>query len=250
MNTAAPHKWQYVLLAGLVLSTVALVASFPPIAQDPAYHDFVDSRRLLGVPNAFDVLSNLAFLVVGLAGIRHCMVHDDGPMGAAWRVFFIGVTLVSAGSAYYHWHPTNSSLVWDRLPMTIAFMAIVVALVGECLHAAFARRLLVPAVLVGVASVVVWAQTDDLRFYAWVQFMPMLVLPVMLFLFRIPYTKGYLLMLALAWYVLAKVMELLDAEIFALTGELVSGHTLKHLCAAATCYCVLLLLQRRQPRTA
>lgn len=250
MSTAAPNRWQYALVVGLVLSTMVFVIGLPPIAQDPAYHNFADGRTLLGISNALDVLSNLPFLLVGLAGVRHCVRSDVGPMRTAWVIFFVGVTLVSAGSAFYHWNPTSPTLVWDRLPMTVAFMAIFAALLGECLNAGFGRRLLFPAIAVGVASVVVWARADDLRFYAWVQFMPMLILPIVLLLFRIPYTQGHLLMFALGWYVLAKIAEFLDNEIFALTLGLVSGHSLKHLFAAATCYCVLLMLQRRQPRTA
>lgn len=241
-------SWRHTLLIGLLLSTVVLVVSVPPIPQDLAYHDFADKRILLGIPNALDVLSNLPFLYVGLVGLRYCLNHDVGPMRIAWLVFFVGVALVSAGSAWYHWNPTSPTLVWDRLPMTVAFMGIFVALLGECLHAGLARKLLVPAIVVGIISIVVWARTDDLRMYAWVQFAPMLLLPVVLLLFRIPYTQGQLLMVALGWYVLAKVAEFLDGHIFMLTQEIISGHTIKHLCAAATCYSVYLMLRRRQPR--
>lgn len=248
MTTETTGGWRYTLLAGLLASSIVLVLSLPAIPQDPAYHDFADKRMLGGIPNALDVLSNLPFLLVGWLGIRFCIAHDVGPMRTAWIVFFVGVAMVSIGSAYYHWSPSNPTLVWDRLPMTVAFMAIFMALLGECLNVGMARILLAPAIIVGVASVAVWAFTDDLRFYAWVQFTPMLILPIVLLLFRIPYTQGHLLMYALGWYVMAKITEHFDDEIFALTQELVSGHTIKHLCAAATCYCVLLMIRRRVPR--
>ena len=48
-------------------------------------------------------------------------------------------------------------------------------------------------------------------------------------------------------YILAKVTEYADAAIFSATGELVSGHTLKHLAAAGACYAVYLALRMRQP---
>lgn len=250
VNTSSTSgiAWRYTVLTGLLLSSLVLVLSLPAIPQDLAYHELADRRVFAGIPNALDVLSNLAFLAVGLAGLRFCTGHDTGEMRWAWMAFFAGVALVGLGSAWYHWNPTNDTLVWDRLPMTVAFMAVFVALIGECLQARFARLLLAPAIIVGAASVAVWAWTDDLRFYAWVQFAPLVLLPVVLALFRSRYTGRRYLGLALGWYVLAKVTEFLDVPIFAVTGDRVSGHTLKHLLAAAGCYSLLLMLRNRGPR--
>ena len=239
--------WRYTLLIGLLACTVVLVLGLPPIAQDLAYHDFADRRSFAGIPNAFDVLSNLPFLFVGWLGLRFCLHADLGSMRTAWGVFFVGVALVSAGSAWYHWNPGNPTLVWDRLPMTVAFMGVFVALLGERIDDRLGQWLLVPAVIAGALSVLVWARTDDLRFYAWVQFAPLLILPVVLALFPSRYTRQAYLGYALGWYVLAKLMEFLDAAIFSVTAGAFSGHTLKHLSAAAACYCVLLMLRERQP---
>lgn len=245
-NATAGNRWRYTLLIGLLLSTAALVLSLPPIPQDPAYHDFADKRALLGIPNALDVSSNLPFLLVGLIGLRFCLRTEVGPMQTAWRVFFVGVALVSVGSAYYHWNPSSPTLVWDRLPMTVAFMGIFVALLGECLQTGLARKLLVPAIALGALSIAVWARTDDLRMYAWVQFAPLVILPVVLVMFRSPYSHQHLLMVALAWYVAAKLAEFLDQGIYQTMGGMVSGHTLKHLCAAATCCSIYLFLKKRR----
>src|SRR3569833_3916671 len=43
-----------------------------PIPQLPHYHEFADQRSWAGIPHAADVLSNLAYLVAGLAGFA-CM---------------------------------------------------------------------------------------------------------------------------------------------------------------------------------
>ena len=44
---------------------------------------------------------------------------------------FIGLLLTAFGSSYYHLSPIKERLVWDRLPMTIAFMAMVAAIIAE-----------------------------------------------------------------------------------------------------------------------
>ncbi len=154
--------------------------------------------------------------------------------------------MVSVGSAYYHWNPTNASLVWDRLPMTIGFMGLFVTLLGEYVGNRLATLLLVPAVVLGLATVLYWHWTDDLRPYYWVQLLPLLTIPAVMRLFRGGYSHQWLLLVALGWYVLAKVTEWYDLAIFRHTQELVSGHSIKHLLAAAGCYSILLMLQQRK----
>jgi hypothetical protein len=84
-----------------------------------------------------------------------------------------------------------------------------------------------------------------LRFYIWVQLVPLLTVPVLIVLFRPRHTHQWLLLIALALYGLAKVLETYDGEIFAWTGQSVSGHTLKHLLAASSCLAVLVMLRIR-----
>jgi len=159
----------------------------------------------------------------------------------------VGVGLVSIGSAYYHWIPTNESLVWDRLPMTIGFMGLFAALLGEYVGNRLATLLLVPALALGIATVVYWHWTDDLRPYYWVQLIPLLSVQAVMILFRCSYSHQWFLLVAIGFYMLAKVAELYDLAIFRGSQELVSGHSIKHLLAAAGCYSILLMLQRRKP---
>ena len=93
-----------------------------PIAQNQAYHDFADRGQFLGIPNLFAVISNIPFLLVGIAGLRYCRSSLLLSYRLAWVIFFAGVAIISAGSAWYHLNPNNDTLVWDRLPMTIAFI--------------------------------------------------------------------------------------------------------------------------------
>ncbi len=221
----------------------------PPIAQDPTYHDFADRRGLLGIPNFLDIATNLAFLAVGLAGVLLCATRARLGARWAWMACFIGVTLVCFGSGYYHLAPDNGTLVWDRLPMSVGFMALSVAVLADYINPRLEKTLLAPAIVLGLASVLYWHYTDDLRLYVLVQFLPLLTIPAILLLSRdARKDRGYLLV-AIAIYVVSKLAEHYDRAIFALTGEIVSGHSLKHLLAATALLVVYWMLRRRAPRS-
>ncbi len=38
---------------------------------------------------------------------------------------------MGVGSGYYHLSPSNATLVWDRIPMSIAIMALLSIVIGE-----------------------------------------------------------------------------------------------------------------------
>lgn len=215
-----------------------------PVPQDPRYHALADTRRLLGLAHAANVLSNAPFLAVGLAGAALCLTRRSGAW-RAWAVFFGGVALVCFGSGYYHAAPTDAALVWDRLPMTVAFMGLLVALAAEHGDPAWERYLLLPAIGVGLASVGWWHYTGDLRFYIVVQGAPLLAVPLVLLLFPPRYGHRAYLLYGLGFYAAAKAAELYDRELFVLAARLISGHSLKHLLAAAGAFCVYLMLRRR-----
>lgn len=165
----------------------------------------------------------------------------------AYAALFTGLTLTAFGSSYYHLAPDNARLVWDRLPMTIGFMGLLTAMIGERVSAAAARVLLEPLLLLGAFSVALWAWTDDLRLYGIVQFGSLFVVLIVLVLYPGPYRDSKYVGWALAFYGLAKVFEALDEPIYAL-GGIVSGHTLKHLAAAAgLAPLIAMLVHRRSP---
>jgi hypothetical protein len=243
-----------ILLATAVAAVVATLAS-PRLPQAVQYFDFADGRLLLGVPNALNVLSNLPFLAVGLAGLaalRPGRVRwNDLRERAPWLVFCVGVALTGAGSAWFHLAPSAGTLVWDRLPMTLGFMGLLCALLTERVDAAWGRRLLWPLVGVGVSSVLYWylselAGAGDLRPYFLVQYYPLLAVPLLLLLFPARYSGSFTYLAALGAYLLAKVAEVKDTEIYRL-GGLVSGHTVKHLLAAAGIGAIVWMLARREP---
>lgn len=241
-----------------ILIVVAAIGStffLGPIPQDQSYHEFVDTRNLFGVPNTFDVLSNLAFLLVGLVGVAVTgSLLQRSPRNSiliTYLVFFLGVFLTSFGSAYYHLDPSNSSLVWDRLPMTIAFMAFFCSVVSELIHRRTGFMLLLPLLAVGIASVLYWDWTEqqgmgDLRLYALVQFLPMLLIPLMLCMYESPSNYLRYIVLLIGFYVSIRIPEFYDSAIYELSGQNISGHTIKHLLAAAGACFVIRMIQVRK----
>jgi hypothetical protein len=218
-----------------------------PITQDPAYHHFADARALLGIPNGADTLSNAAFLLVGAAGLLFVWRRRFEEL-RAYQVLFGAVMATAFGSAYYHLAPDDARLVWDRLPMAVGFMALVAAVIGERIGPVLGRRLLLPLVACGLASVVYWAVAADLRPYLLTQYGSIAFVIVLASVCRSRYTQGWVIFLAVGIYVLAKACEAYDRQIYALTAEAVSGHTLKHLLAAAALYAILRSLGRRSLR--
>ncbi|OGK83788.1 MAG: hypothetical protein A2050_08125 [Candidatus Rokubacteria bacterium GWA2_73_35] len=244
-------------LAAPALAAAAVLLGLPRIAQDSAYHAFADGRTLLGVPNLLNVASNAPFVVVGALGLLALLRGRPAPVfrepweRTAFLVVFAGTALTGVGSAWYHLAPANAALVWDRLPITLVLMALLAAVVGERVGARAGRRLLPVLLATGVASVVYWyaseaAGAGDLRPYALVQFVPLVLIPLLLALCPPAYTRGGDLLVALGWYVAAKLLEQADAAVFA-AGRLVSGHTLKHLAAAAGAWWLLRMVRSRRP---
>ena len=232
MLTRAKLTHPLFVLAGLAAVSLAGVALLPRIPQDQAYHLFADQRILFGVPNFWNVVSNIPFIVVGAVGLMRFR-HD-----AATIVLFLGFFLTGFGSAYYHWAPSDGTLFWDRLPMTISFAAIFSLVVEERVGRKVGSILLWPMLAIGIASLLIWLLTDDLRLYFWEQFFPMVALVSLFSLYPSKYTCAHYWLVAAGWYALSKLFEFTDYPIYSL-GHLLSGHTLKHLSAAAGCFVIL-----------
>lgn len=215
----------------VVLLTVAAILLFlflaPPLPQDQSYHSFADRRTLLGIRNFWDVVSNVPFAIVGLIGL---FAFRD----LASRIIFLGIFFTAFGSAYYHLSPDNARLFWDRLPMTIVFMALFALAIRQ-------RRLVIPLVIVGIASAVWWYLTDDLWPYALVQFGPLIAL-IVIAIRSEPHLRPVVI-----FYGLSKITEYFDQQIYSVFP--LSGHTLKHLLAGIATWYIFrwIQLSRSEP---
>lgn len=232
------------VVAALVAGSLLLALSLDPIAQPLSYHAFADDRRLLGIDNFWNVASNLPFLVFGLAGLVHVLRHRAGGARLSWGCFFAALVLVSLGSAWYHLAPDNGRLAWDRLPIAAALTALFTATLAEHAGKRY-ERFLLPAIAVGIASVIIWHATDDLRLYFWVQTFTLLGVVVLLTLFRPRFGGRGWLLAAFACFMLAKAAEHYDALIYAASAGTIGGHALKHVIASFAPLCVQLMLMRR-----
>ncbi len=251
------RRVRIVILSSVCLLAVIGVWFYPPIAQPLDYHSFADARPFMGIPNFWNVMSNVPFLVVGVVGLilvlRRRYSGGLPSLHLAYGVFFAGVTAVCFGSGYYHWSPSNDTLAWDRLPMSIAFMAFVSIVIGEHIDERLAKAVLIPLIVVGIFSVWYWDYTErlgrgDLRLYGLVQFLSLAFIALTLLLFPSRLTgKGYVWVM-FGGYALAKVFEEFDTKIFSILGNQMSGHALKHVAAALGMYAFVVALQNRKVR--
>ena len=247
------------IVAAAAVTLLSCAILLPPFAQRLAYHAFADTREILGIPNFWNVATNLPFLFVGIAGLNFVLrahapqqAFQDSRERWPYAVLFLGVALTSAGSAYYHLAPDNQRLVWDRLPMTIGFMAIVAATLAERVNIDAGVRLLGALVALGVASVIWWSVSagrgaENLRPYIVVQFGSIAIVLLIAALFPSRYTHAADLLLVIVLYAAAKAAEHFDQALFAL-GSIFSGHSLKHVLAAAAVYQILRILKARSVR--
>jgi hypothetical protein len=240
------RHWREMVVGVLTFGSFLPLLFIAPIPQDPAYHQFADPVKVWGIPNFLNVVTSLPFLFVGLLGIISGRTHQPQVAPWSWRTLFGGVALVGLGSAYYHWAPSHWTLVWDRLPMAVGFMALFVALLSENVHPELETILLVPLCLLAIFSVGYWHYIDDLRLYIWVQVSPLLGILVLFFLFRGRQTHQGYLMAALGLYILAKVAEVYDQSIYSMTQQTFSGHSLKHLLSAWAVFLIYRMLNRRR----
>jgi hypothetical protein len=244
-----------ILLAFTALSIAAAFLA-PALPQPVGYHDFADHREWYGIHNFFDVVSNLGFLLAGVAGLAVALRPETRFEHAVERVpylvFFVGMVLTAAGSGYYHLAPDNERLFWDRLPMTIAFMSLIAAQVCDRVSVRAGILLLAPMLLVGTASVVYWRATEragagNVMPYGILQGYSVVILLLLALWQPSRYTRGSDVYWVFGGYVLAKLFELLDAQLLAF-GHLLSGHTLKHLAAALAGLVVCRMLALRALR--
>ncbi len=241
-----------------------LAAIFPPTAQPVAYHQFADQKSFLDIPNFLNVVSNLAIFFSGMVGLLFVLRCYQSPMqhsfiqkAECWPylVIFLSVVMTGFGSAFYHWVPDNASLLWDRLPIAVGVTALLAAVLVERVSARMVLLVLPCLVVLGVASVLYWYWTEqrgagNLNYYIVVQFYSLLLIVLLSAFFPSNYTRGGDMYKVIGLYAIAKVAETFDREIYDL-GQVVSGHTTKHLLAAVAIFLIVRMLQKRtlMPKT-
>jgi hypothetical protein len=242
------------LFGPVVFFTILLLfAMLGPIAQLEHYHDFADQRYLIGFPNTLDVLSNIAFLFVALFGVWHFVrkVRSASNLKRhdyAYLIFTLCLFSTSIASTYYHLHPDDARLFWDRLPIALACAALIVAI---RLETHYRQAMQLPLIEIGLiffaafGSVVWWKLSGDLRWYLAIQAIVILCLPILQITYSSSSLQRYSLIGAIILYTIAKLVESFDHVIFnQLTW--MSGHTIKHLISAAAALLLLWQWQKQE----
>lgn len=214
--------YKILLLLGILMSITLCI--IPAIEQSHTYHNFSDNNTFL-IPNFWNVISNIPFILVGGFGLYKLKGIKKK---VQYVTFFIGIILVGFGSGYYHFSPNNFTLVWDRMPMTIVFMSLLSIIISEFINLKTGYYSLFPMLFLGLLSIIYWVVLKDLRPYVFVQFYPMLAIPVILIFFKSRYNMTYGYWLLFLAYLIAKVFEFYDEQIFA-SLKIISGHSLKHI---------------------
>ncbi|GJL74196.1 alkaline phytoceramidase [Nitrosomonas sp.] len=250
------------ILAIFSIAIVLAAVAMPPVPQPHTYHLFADQRMMLGIPNFMNVVSNLAILLSGLAGLSllwrsYNMSNQRGNrpvfITAAeywpYLVLFTSVVMTAPGSAYYHWGPDNAGLFWDRLPIAIGVTALLATVLSERIHPKLGFWSLPVLVLIGAGSVLYWYWGEqqgagNLNFYIVIQFYSLLLVVLLSLILPSRYTHGNDIYKIIGLYAIAKLVEILDHQIFDF-GHVISGHTVKHLLAAWAVWWIVRMLQRR-----
>lgn len=245
------HRALTLWLAAMLLAAITWL--LPPLPQPLAYHDFADRSICLGISHCADTLSNLLFVIVGVAGLAflHGAQTTFPTANAAlpYWLFFAAIILVGLASGYYHLSPDNDRLVWDRAAIMLALSAWFATVIAERIGSRHALSLLPVFLLVGLASVAYWHWSEisgrgDLRPYLLMQALPLLLVPLLLHLYPQQRDSDRDILIMPGLYLLALLCDRLDRPIAALTG-FISGHTLKHILAAAAAGWVIVMLHKR-----
>lgn len=250
------HLW---LICGLSVVIFIIAMLLPSVPQPVEYHDFADQRSFLGIPNFNDVISNLAFLLSGGAGLMFLWRVQKTPTQTTFYnlteslpywVLFLSITLVAFGSIYYHWAPDIDRLLWDRIPIVITIAAFLSATLIERVNPVIGFRALPVLVVLAMMSVLYWYWTEqqgigNLNFYIVMQYYSILLIVWICSRFQSRYSYGNDVNQVIVLYAAAKVAEFLDRPIFTWTDGWISGHTLKHLIAAYAAHRIVQILRKR-----
>ncbi len=237
----------------LLWVSVALLASavLPFVAQDQGYHQFADQRSFFGLPNALDSLSNLAFVCFAVWGLwwqwRKRLTFSSLALSRMATLFFVGFLATGIGSFWYHRAPDDAGLVLDRLGMVIAFAGVLGMAAAHRVSARAGLALGLLALTLGPLSVGWWQASGNVAPYALMQFGGIALVVWLMFQSTAAPTSAHGPNWAalIAAYVLAKLFESFDLQVFQMTHQIVSGHTLKHL--AAACAALAVIYPRRSP---
>jgi len=242
---AALARRRECVLALVFFLMLAAALLGPSLAQPVHYHDFADQRSWGWLPHAMDVISNLPFALWGMVGIWALLraVREQAVSAAAAAMaglFFGGLWVTAAVSAAYHLQPGDAGLAWDRGGMVLAFAGLLGLAAMRAVSTRAGMALATAVLVLGPLSVYAWSLSGNVLPWAVLQGGGMALILGFACLrpaqaWELPVRWG----LVIAIYALAKLLELGDHAAYEWTGQLVSGHSLKHMVAACAAWPVV-----------
>ena len=230
-----------------VAALAALAALLPATGLPAGYHDFADQRTLLGLPHALDVLSNLPFAVMGAWGLWWLRRVPLDRLGTAQRglagLLFIGLIATAFCSSGYHLDPHDAGLCIDRVGMSLAFAGLLGLAAADRISARAGVALAALVAVAAPATALVAGMAGNMTPWAVLQGGGLVLLAALALRRPQPRALGFSIIGVIAFYAVAKALELADAPVFALTQQLISGHSAKHLVAALAAWPVVRALQ-------
>ena len=205
-------------LLGVVLALLTAGIFGPFVAQPGHLHGFVDQRSWWEIACAMDVLSNLPFALLGLMGLV-CLFSHRRRIPLAQRglvtLFFIGLAVTAVASSWYHSQADDAGLAIDRLGMVVAFAGLLGLAAADRISARAGVALGLAVLVLGPLSVAVWFASGNVLAWAALQFGGMA-----------------LVLWLIVIYAVAKIFEQADEAVYALSSQLVAGHSIKHVVAS------------------
>jgi hypothetical protein len=235
-----------VLLAAVgMLLLLALLG--PAVSQPGDYHRFADQRVLWQVPMAMDVLSNLAFplaALLGAAELWQARTALSNVQRAMTAMFFAGLLLAAVASGWYHLAPDEAGLAIDRSGMAVAFAGLLGLAAASRVSERAGAALGLAVLLLGPVAANIAFTAGNVLPWAVLQFGGMALIVVLALRPARVGTLPVPLVAVIAAYALAKLLEINDMAIFDMTGQWVSGHTLKHVVASFAAAPVIFALRK------
>lgn len=231
------------MLVAVVLVLLAFAVFGPVIAQPGHQHAFADQRMWGGIPFAMNVLSNLSFVLWGVAGglCLHALIKRirTNTEHVLTGLFFAGLVVTAAASSWYHLQPDEAGLAFDRLGMVVAFAGLLgLAVAGRISHKSGAC-MAAAVLLLGPLSVWFWFTSGNVLPWLVIQFGGMALIVWMAVIKPLPGALAVRWGVVVAVYAMAKLLELADHQVYELTRHAVSGHSLKHTVASFAAWPVM-----------
>lgn len=206
------------------------------------------------VQTFLNVFTSLPLSVAGAIGIRKAVERRDEALSATglpFLTFCFSLILSGVGSIWYHSFPSPANLLWDRLPIALSLASLACGIANLYPGSLWGTKLLGPAVVTTVSTVVYWNVTrlrghEDLVPYAVAQVAAAMFVCYVSFLQWPHKATSGILRFALLAYAAGRVLEGMQAVIYSKIG-FDFAHPGKHLLMSAACFLMISALSESLP---